>query len=252
MHRVDHESAATTGQESGDPVLVVGATGRTGRLVVNRLVERQVPVHALVRDPAKGRETLPPEVKQFVGDLRRPETLAASMGGVRSVLVLACGTAEHANSPELVDYLGTRGLLREAAAAGVDFVVFASSIYVSRPDYYQDVDPASLGWKARAEELIRESGLAYCIVRAGWLTDGPGGAPLVVSQGDVAEGHLSRAGLAELCTRALFLDGARAKTFEVVEARAGAAPNVAEAIAALEPDALGSAEVSRIVSPGGT
>ena len=175
------------GKMSEGPVLVVGATGRTGRLIVGRLVERRVSVHALVRDPAKGREVLPPNVPQFVGDVRRSETLTEPMAGARSVISVACGGAERDNSLEIVDYTGTRHLIQQASAADVDLVVFVSTIYASRPDHYEDVEPTSLGWKARAEEVIRGSRLPYCIIRPGWLTDGDGGEPLAVSQGDTAK-----------------------------------------------------------------
>ena len=176
---------------SEGPVLVVGASGRTGRLIVGRLVERRVSVHALVRDPAKGREVLPPDVPQFVGDVRRSETLTEPIAGARSVISVACGSVEHGvehgNSAEMVDYYGTCHLIQQASAANVDLIVFVSTIYATRPDHYQDVEPTSLGWKARAEEVIRRSRLPYCIIRPGWLTDGSGGEPLIVSQGDTSK-----------------------------------------------------------------
>jgi uncharacterized protein YbjT (DUF2867 family) len=237
--RVPRERARRASAPS--PVLVVGATGRTGRQIVERLVERRIPVHAIVRDPARGRALLPWNTRQFVGDLRRRETLAAAMEGVSAVIVAASAGAERDNSAVLVDYFGTELLMKEAPAARVGLVVFISSIYATRPDYYQDVEPTSLGWKARAEEIVRASGLPYCIVRAGWLTDGPGGEPLALSQGDTGEGHLSRADLADVCVRVLSLENARGKTFEVVAARRGERRALEEAVAELEPDRAPSA-----------
>lgn len=236
--RTGRARAASAARDA--PVLVVGATGRTGRQIVDRLLERHVPVHALVRDAARGRDVLPRNVRLFVGDLLRPETLAAAMAGVTAMIVATAGGTEHDNTPVMVDYLGTGHVMKEAATAGVDLVVFVSSIYASRPDHYQDVEPTSLGWKARAEERVRESGLAYCIVRAGWLTDGPAGEALVLSQGDTGEGHLSRADLADVCTRLLTVDDARGKTFEVVAAREGERTPLEAAIAALTPDSVAS------------
>jgi uncharacterized protein YbjT (DUF2867 family) len=119
----------------------------------------------------------------------------------------------------------------------VDLVVFVSTIYATRPEHYQDVEPTSLGWKARAEELIRGSGVPYCIVRPGWLTDGDGGEPLVLSQGDTAEGRISRADLAYVCTDLLLLPEARGRTFEVVAVPGGQGSNLASAVAALAADA---------------
>jgi sulfide:quinone oxidoreductase len=225
------------GKMSADPVLVVGATGRTGRLIVGCLLERSVPVYAWVRDAAKAREVLPPDVPQFIGDVRRGETLTEPMAGVRSVIIATYGGVEHDNSAEIVDYHGTRNVIRQAAAADIDLVVFISTIYATHPEHYQDVEPTSLGWKARAEEVIRSSGVPYCIIRSGWLTDGGGGEPLALSQGDTAEGRISRVDLADLCTQLLFLPDARGKTFEVIAATSGQATSLASAVAALAPDA---------------
>jgi uncharacterized protein YbjT (DUF2867 family) len=218
------------------PVLVVGATGRTGRLIVGRLLERGVSVRALVRDAAKGDEVLRSEVPQFVADVRRVETLMEPMAGVSAVIIATCSSAERDNNAEIVDYFGTRNLIEQAAAADVELVVFISTIYASRSEHYQDVEPTSLGWKARAEEVIRGSGIPYCIIRSGWLTDGGGGEPLAVSQGDTAEGHISRADLANVCTQLLFVPEARGKTFEVVAAPTVQASSLASAVTALTPD----------------
>ena len=217
-------------------VLVVGATGRTGRLIVGRLLERGVSVRACVRDSARGDEVLPSEVPRFVADVRRVETLTEPMAGTGAVIIATCGGAERDNSAEMVDYYGTRNLIEQAGAADVKLVVFVSTIYASRSEHYQDVEPTSLGWKARAEEVIRGSGIPYCIIRSGWLTDGGGGEPLAVSQGDTAEGRISRADLADVCTQLLFVPEARGKTFEVVAAPAAQASSLASAVTALTPD----------------
>jgi uncharacterized protein YbjT (DUF2867 family) len=218
------------------PVVVVGATGRTGRLIVERLTAADVPVHAVVRDPGKGRALLPDGVRQFAGDIREAESLAEPLAGAGAVIVATSGGAGQDNSAVVVDYFGTANLVKEAVAAGVELVVYVSSIYASRPDYYQDVEPTSLGWKARAEERVRESGLDYCIVRAGWLTDGPAGEPLALSQGDTGEGRLSRADLADVCAQVLAIPEARGKTFEVVAARGAEARPLGAAVAELKPD----------------
>src|SRR6266545_856359 len=80
------------GGMSEAPVLVVGATGRTGRLMVARLVERGISVRALVRDADKGRRILPDEVQQFVGDVRRSETLAEPIAGANAVIIATCSS----------------------------------------------------------------------------------------------------------------------------------------------------------------
>lgn len=49
-----------------------------------------------------------------------------------------------------------------------------------------------LTWKLAAEDLIRESGIPYAIVRPVALTDEPAGAGLEISQGDTIKGKISR------------------------------------------------------------
>ena len=229
--------SASAKDVSKRPVLVVGATGRTGRLIVDRLLEKGISVHALVRDPAKARELLPSRVKQFIGDVRSSHTLIAPMAAVGAVIIASCGGADHENSPELVDYFGASNLIRQAAASHVDLVVLVSALGATRPAAALDVEPTSLGWKARAEETIRRSGVPYFIVRCGWLTDGPGGESLSVSQGDTADGRISRSDLADVCTRVLLLSHARGKTIDVVASGEASSPSIESAIATLAPDA---------------
>ena len=54
------------------PVLVTGATGRIGRMVVDRLLEAGVPVRALTHR-AEAVKTLPADVEVVIGELTVPE-----------------------------------------------------------------------------------------------------------------------------------------------------------------------------------
>ena len=65
-------------------VAVLGATGRTGRLVVDELLRRSHDVVALVRDPASA--GLPSAVETVQGDARDPVAVAALLDGAQAVL----------------------------------------------------------------------------------------------------------------------------------------------------------------------
>mmetsp|Transcript_58 Transcript_58/g.93 ORF Transcript_58/g.93 Transcript_58/m.93 type:complete len:590 (+) Transcript_58:93-1862(+) len=81
--------------------------------------------------------------------------------------------------------------------------------------------------KWRAEQSLRLSGLTYCIIRAGELTDEEGGKrPLVLGQDDntgLSEspnqsiGRISRADIAEICVRSLLDPRACNLTFDACE-----------------------------------
>lgn len=72
-------------------VLVVGATGSIGRLVVAEATARGHTVRALVRDRTKGAQLLPADAELVVGDVTRPETLPEAVVG-RDAIVLTLGS----------------------------------------------------------------------------------------------------------------------------------------------------------------
>ncbi|KAL1560352.1 protein HIGH CHLOROPHYLL FLUORESCENCE PHENOTYPE 173, chloroplastic [Salvia divinorum] len=72
-----------------------------------------------------------------------------------------------------------------------------------------------LTYKLKGEDLIRESGIPYTIVRPCALTEEPAGADLIFDQGDDITGKISREEVAKICIAALKSPYACDKTFEV-------------------------------------
>ncbi|GFQ06983.1 probable complex i intermediate-associated protein 30 [Phtheirospermum japonicum] len=72
-----------------------------------------------------------------------------------------------------------------------------------------------LTYKLKGEDLIRESGIPYTIVRPCALTEEPAGADLIFDQGDNITGKISREEVARICIAALDSPYACDKTFEV-------------------------------------
>lgn len=72
-----------------------------------------------------------------------------------------------------------------------------------------------LTFKLKGEDLIRESGIPYAIVRPCALTEEPAGADLIFDQGDNITGKISREEVAKICVAALESPNACDKTFEV-------------------------------------
>jgi uncharacterized protein YbjT (DUF2867 family) len=97
-------------------VLVTGATGNIGRMVVTELLRLGAPdVRALTVDP--GRAALPAGVSVFRGHLGRPSTVVPALDGV-DVMYLAphmptvhevCRLAARAGVARIVDLAGPRG-----------------------------------------------------------------------------------------------------------------------------------------------
>ena len=97
-------------------ILVTGATGNVGRLVVDELLALGVTdVRALTVDPAKA--DLPPEVEVVVGYLGKPSTLPAALDGVDRMYLAplirtnaeVCRMAASAGVRHIVDMAGAKG-----------------------------------------------------------------------------------------------------------------------------------------------
>ncbi|XP_022893730.1 uncharacterized protein LOC111408159 [Olea europaea var. sylvestris] len=72
-----------------------------------------------------------------------------------------------------------------------------------------------LTFKLKGEDVLRESGVPYTIVRPCALTEEPAGAELIFDQGDNITGKISREEVARICVAALESPYVCDKTFEV-------------------------------------
>ena len=216
------EAEEAAGEEGMKPlVLVAGATGKTGALVVAQLQAKGYPVRAFVRDAAKAAERLGPEVEAVVGDLKDRASIAAALDGVDAIINAAGSGAPAAadNMPEHVDFEGARNLADAAAAAGVGHYVLVSSMGATQDDHQLNrLFNNILIWKRRGEEAVAASGIPYTIIRPGGLNDGPGNEQTVIfEQGDLPgpEKAISRADVARVCVATLQDEEARNKVFEI-------------------------------------
>ena len=213
------ESAAR--EEQKPLVLVAGATGKTGSLVVAELQKQGYPVRAFVRSTAKAAERLGPDVQAVQGDLKDTASIAAALDGVDAVINAAGAGVEGGadNTPEKVDYEGARNLAEAAAAARVGHYVLVSSRGATQEDHYLNrMFNNVLIWKRKGEEAVAASGIPYTIVRPGGLGDNAGGNQTIVfEQGDDrTEGiFINRADVARVCVAALANEDARNKVFEI-------------------------------------
>lgn len=151
-------------------ILVAGGTGFVGAGIVRELARRGKPVAVLSRSADKVSRRFPGlNVEARQGDVTDPGSLPAAMGGIETVI----GCQQFPNSPienpgkgytfEKVDAEGTEHLIAAAKAAGVKQYIYLSGVGAA---------PEGRHWfraKWRAETAVRQSGLAYTIVRPTWV-----------------------------------------------------------------------------------
>ncbi|MGB3693627.1 MAG: NAD(P)H-binding protein [Spirulinaceae cyanobacterium] len=199
-------------------VFVAGATGQTGRRIVQELIERNIPVRALVRNLEKGQELLPAAVELVVGDVLKLESLAEAMGD-STVVICATGAAPSFDptGPYQVDYQGTKNLVTTSQDKDIEHFVLVSSLCVSKFLHPLNLFWLILVWKKQAEEYIAKSGLTYTIVRPGGLKNEDNSDSIVMSSADTLfDGSIPRTKVAEVCVEALFQPEAKNKIVEIV------------------------------------
>jgi uncharacterized protein YbjT (DUF2867 family) len=201
-------------------VLVAGATGRTGRLVVRTLLEKGFHVRAFVRDVERANKLLGSKIDCVKGDVREIKSIKPALESVRYIIsAIGAGPGgDSRNGPEFVDYGGVKNLADAASAAKLDHFVLISSMGVTHEDHYLNkAFDNVLKWKLKGEQVLRSSGVSYTIVRPGGLTDENGGQhEILFKQGDKDGGLISRTDVARVCVAALEIPAARNKTFEVI------------------------------------
>jgi dihydroflavonol-4-reductase len=108
--------------------LVTGASGFLGWHVARVLIERGHHVRALCRASSEIREL---DVERFTGDLRDPESLTRAVTGCELVFHVAADYRLWSRHPEELyrsNVDGTRNLLEAAAHAGVERIVYTSTV----------------------------------------------------------------------------------------------------------------------------
>ncbi|MFO1426893.1 MAG: NAD(P)H-binding protein [Steroidobacteraceae bacterium] len=225
--------------------LVIGATGRLGRLIVGELHARGDAVRGLARDAARAGAAFPGGVEIAVGDLRDPASLAAALADVSHVVFAASasGGGVGENTPENVDYGGVAALLRVLGERRLRQFLLISSAAVTQRLHPHNLWKDILLWKFRSEELLRASGQPYTILRPCGLRSYPGGARSIqCAQGDhFAFGYvIARDDAARVCAAAVAAPAALRKTFEAYNDDAPAAALEAQ-FAALHEDPAASA-----------
>jgi uncharacterized protein YbjT (DUF2867 family) len=148
-------------------ILVVGATGSIGRLVVVEAIRQGFSVRALVRSPEKARR-LSAKTEIVVGDLTRPEMLAKAVESIDAIVFTHGSDGAGKVGAETVDYGGVRNVLAALGSRKVRIALMTAIGVTNRTGSYNR-STESHDWKRRAERLVRVSGCPYTIVRPGWF-----------------------------------------------------------------------------------
>lgn len=188
-------------------ILVIGATGGSGRAATEELLARGHAVTAFSRHASSLR--LDGELTTVDGDATRAGDVATAMAGQEAV-VITLGISESAVRVRLRGAAGTADDVRSRGSrvaidamrvAGVSRLVVQSSYGVGPTrELLRPIDRALFALlikpqmvdSERQEEAVRASGLDWTIVQPVYLDDGPRAEPTVSSDGTTGARKVSR------------------------------------------------------------
>lgn len=143
-----------------ETIVVTGATGQLGRLVVADLL-RMAPtarVIGLVRDTAAAKDLADRGVELRAANYDNPASVAAALRGADKVLLISSSEVGRRAAQH-------RNVIDAAKAAGVRLLAYTSILHA-------DTNPMALAVEHReTEAYIQSSGLPSVLLRNGWYTE---------------------------------------------------------------------------------
>jgi uncharacterized protein YbjT (DUF2867 family) len=212
-------------------VVVVGASGRTGQLIVEKLIAGGHTAVATIRNPkhmaamvSLGAETVMLDLELSTG----PAFQAQFKGADAIVFAAGSGTGESS----ALDRTGLIKTARAAETVGVKRYLAIASIGASTGmkltgewataemrDYYKQ--------KRAGNKYLRESGLDWIILEPGGLTEGKPTGKVTISEEQIEEAPIDRADVAAVVVALLESKKSNKRAFQLI----GGKTAIAEAVA---------------------
>ena len=145
-------------------ILVTGATGQLGQAVVNELLNKinASNISILVRNLAKAEELKAKGVSVIQGDYNDYTSLVAAFRGVDKLYFVS-------SSDVMNRFAQHQNVVKAAAEAQVGYILYTSAQRKSEDGSSPIALVADAHWKT--DNLIKESGLTYTILKNGLYTD---------------------------------------------------------------------------------
>lgn len=199
-------------------VLVVGATGQTGKRVIEILKNSNTfEPYAMIRKEDQRQMFEDMDVETVMGDLEKE--VDQTVQGIDKVIFAAgSGGSTGEDKTIAIDQNGAIKMIDASKNAKVKKFVMLSAMGADKPESVKDLK-VYLEAKQKADEHLKNSGLDYTIVRPGALNDDLGLAKVKLAEKLDEKGEISRDDVAFLLVMSLADPLVKNKTFEALEGK---------------------------------
>jgi NAD(P)H dehydrogenase (quinone) len=195
-------------------IVVTGATGQLGRLVIENLLRTQPAssIVALVRDPAKAADLLILGVQVRQADYTQPASLRTALAGADKLLLISSSELEHGQRAS-----HHRAVIDAAIHCEVKLIGYTSVIHAN-------TSPLGLAAEhVQTEGMLKASAIPFVVLRNGWYTENytisiPTALAHGALMGSAGEGRIasaSRADYAAAAALAMTLPGQAGRVYEL-------------------------------------
>jgi uncharacterized protein YbjT (DUF2867 family) len=199
-------------------VLVVGANGQVGKLLVNQLREnKEHTVKAMVRREEQADAFKKLDVEVAVTCLEQSvEDIAQAARGCNAI-VFTAGSGRHTGYDKtlLIDLDGAVKTIEAAEIVGIKRFIMISAIQAHRRKNWHEKMLPYYAAKYYADKMLEQSELTYTIIRPGGLVSEPG-TGLVSAAVDIPSGKIPREDVARTIIQSLTEENTYYQSFDLV------------------------------------
>lgn len=199
-------------------VLVVGANGQVGKLLVNQLRDsKENTVKAMVRREEQADAFKKLDVEVAVTCLEQSvEDIAQAARGCNAI-VFTAGSGRHTGYDKtlLIDLDGAVKTIEAAEIVGIKRFIMISAIQAHRRENWHEKMLPYYAAKYYADKMLEQSELTYTIIRPGGLVSEPG-TGLVSAAVDIPSGKIPREDVARTIIQSLTEENTYYQSFDLV------------------------------------
>lgn len=196
-------------------ISIVGGHGSIAMLLHPILKGKGHQIRGIIRKQEQADDLREAGAEPVVCDVEKHTDISGAVGDADAVLFAAgAGPGSGAERKWTVDRDGAIKLMEAAVKNGIDRYVMISAMGTDNPRG-NEVFRAYLKAKEEADEALRNSGLAYTIIKPGRLTDEPGTGKVALAE-NLEKGEIPRADVAAVLAEILETPEAAGCQFDLV------------------------------------